>query len=80
MKQLAVKLKDTFLHKLFLSFINKFKKMLLVPWSSGQSSWLQIQRSGFDSQRYQIFWEIAGLERGPLGLLSIIEDLLGRKK
>jgi hypothetical protein len=24
-------------------------------WSSGQSSWLQIQRPGFDSQRYQIF-------------------------
>jgi hypothetical protein len=30
--------------------------MLVWPplWSSGQSSWLQIQRSGFDSQRYQI--------------------------
>jgi hypothetical protein len=24
-------------------------------WSSGQSSWLQIQRSGFNSRRYQIF-------------------------
>jgi hypothetical protein len=24
-------------------------------WSSGLSSWLQIQRSGFDSRRYQIF-------------------------
>jgi hypothetical protein len=24
-------------------------------WSSGQSSWLQIQRSGFDFRRYQIF-------------------------
>jgi hypothetical protein len=23
-------------------------------WSSGQSSWLQIQRSEFDSRRYQI--------------------------
>jgi hypothetical protein len=23
-------------------------------WSSGQSSWLQIQRSGFDSRRYRI--------------------------
>jgi hypothetical protein len=23
--------------------------------SSGESSWLQIQRSGFDSRRYQIF-------------------------
>jgi hypothetical protein len=27
------------------------------------SSWLQIQRSGFDSRRYQIFWEVVGLER-----------------
>jgi hypothetical protein len=26
-------------------------------WYSGQSSWLQIQRSGFDSRRYQIFSE-----------------------
>jgi hypothetical protein len=27
-------------------------------WSSGQSSWLQIQRSEFDPRRYQIFWEV----------------------
>jgi hypothetical protein len=33
-------------------------------WSSGQSSWLQIRRSGFDSRRYQIFWEVMGLEQG----------------
>jgi hypothetical protein len=25
-------------------------------WSSGQSSWLQIRRPGFDSRHYQIFW------------------------
>jgi hypothetical protein len=48
-------------------------------WSSGQSSWLQIQRSGLDSRRYQIFWEVVGLERGPLSLLSTIEELLERK-
>jgi hypothetical protein len=48
-------------------------------WSSGQSSWLRIQRSGFDSRRYQIFWEVMGLERGPLSLMSTIEELLGRK-
>jgi hypothetical protein len=48
-------------------------------WSSGQSSWLQIQRSGFDSWRYQIFWEVVGLERGPLSLVSTIEELLERK-
>jgi hypothetical protein len=47
-------------------------------WSRGQSSWLQIQRSGFDSQRSQIFWEVVGLERGPLSLVSTSEELLGR--
>jgi hypothetical protein len=49
-------------------------------WSSGQSSWLQIQRSQSDSRRYQIFWEAVGLERGPLSLVSTSEELLGRKR
>jgi hypothetical protein len=31
---------------------------------------------GFDSRRYQIFWEVMGLERGPLSLVSTIEKLL----
>jgi hypothetical protein len=48
-------------------------------WSSGQSSWLQIQRSGFDSLRFQIFWEVVGLERYPLSLVSTTEELLERK-
>jgi hypothetical protein len=30
---------------------------------------------GFDSWRYQIFW-VVGLERGPLSLVSITEELL----
>jgi hypothetical protein len=47
--------------------------------SSGQSSWQHIQRSGFDSRRYQIFWEIVGLDRGPLNLASTIEELFLRK-
>jgi hypothetical protein len=46
--------------------------------SSGQSSWVQIQRSGFDSRRYNIFWEVVGLERGPLSPVNTIEELLGR--
>jgi hypothetical protein len=33
---------------------------------------------GFDSLRYQIFWEVMGLERGPLSLVSTTEELLGR--
>jgi hypothetical protein len=48
-------------------------------WSSGQSSWLQIQRSGFDSWRYQMFWVVVGLEQGPLSLVSTTEELLDRK-
>jgi hypothetical protein len=31
---------------------------------------------GFDSRRYQIFWEVVGLERSPLSLVSITEELL----
>jgi hypothetical protein len=45
-------------------------------WSSAQSSCLQIQRPGFDSRGYQIFWEVVGLERGPLSLVSTIEEVL----
>jgi hypothetical protein len=33
---------------------------------------------GFDSRRYKIFWEVVVLERGPLSLVSTIEELLGR--
>jgi hypothetical protein len=33
----------------------------------------------FDSQRYQIFLEVVGLERGPLSLARKIEELLERK-
>jgi hypothetical protein len=51
----------------------------LTLWSSGQSSWLQIQRSGFDFRRYQIFWEVVGLERGPVSFVRTIEELLERK-
>jgi hypothetical protein len=31
---------------------------------------------GFDSRRYQIVWEIVGLQRDPLSLVRIIEELL----
>jgi hypothetical protein len=52
----------------------------LPLWSSGQSSWLQIQRPGFDSRRYQIFGKVMGRKRGPLSLVSTNEELLGRKR
>jgi hypothetical protein len=45
-------------------------------WSRGQSSWLQIQMSGFDSRPYQIIWEVVGMERGPLSLASTTEELI----
>jgi hypothetical protein len=44
------------------------------------SSWLQIHRPGLNSRHYQIFWEVVGLERGPLSLMSTTEELLGRKR
>jgi hypothetical protein len=44
-------------------------------WSNGQSSWLQFQRSEFYSRRDYISWEVVGLERGPLSLVSTIEEL-----
>jgi hypothetical protein len=34
---------------------------------------------GFDPRPYQIFWEVVGVERGLLSLVSTIEELLGRK-
>jgi hypothetical protein len=59
---------------------NEFQSVYTnVPplWSSGQSPWLQIQRSGFVSQSYQIFW-VVDLERSPLSLVST-EELLEKK-
>jgi hypothetical protein len=47
-------------------------------WSSGQSSWLQIRRPGFDSRHYQKKI-VVDLERGPLSLVSTTEELLDRK-
>jgi hypothetical protein len=54
--------------------------MLVPPLrSSGQSSWLQIQKTEFGSRRYQNFWEVIGLERGPLSLVSTSEKLFERE-
>jgi hypothetical protein len=46
-------------------------------WSSGQISWLQIRRSGFNSRHYQR--KVVGLDRGPLSFVSTTEELLDRK-
>jgi hypothetical protein len=38
-----------------------------------------VRVSGFDYRRYQILWEVAGLERGPFSLVSTTEELPERK-
>jgi hypothetical protein len=48
---------------------------MTVDWSS----WLQPRGPGFDSRHYQIFCMAVALERGPLSLVSINEELLERK-
>jgi hypothetical protein len=58
--------------------MKRYQQLWPHLWPIGHSSWLQIQRSGFDSRRYQIYW-LVGLERGPLSLVSTIEEPLGRK-
>jgi hypothetical protein len=50
------------------SFVNPCQ-FIIHQWSRPQ-----IQRSGFESQSYQIFWEVVGLERGPLSLVSTTEE------
>jgi hypothetical protein len=47
----------------------------LVVRDHGYRSWCP----GFESWRYQIFWEVVGLGRGPLSLVRITEELLERK-
>jgi hypothetical protein len=43
-------------------------------WSSRQSSWLQIQSPEFDYRALQEK-EVVGVERGPLSLVSTVEEL-----
>jgi hypothetical protein len=44
-------------------------------WSSGQSS----RGPVFDFRGYQTFWEVVGLERGPLRFMGITEELFDWK-
>jgi hypothetical protein len=66
----------------FINYQFPFVLLLNCPplWSSGQSSWLQIRRPGFDSRHYPLPQKkVMGLERGPLSLVSTTEELLDRK-
>jgi hypothetical protein len=47
----------------------------LVVRVAGYRSW----GPGFDSRRYQVSWEVVGLEWGPLSLVRITEKLLESK-
>jgi hypothetical protein len=49
-------------------------------WSNGQSSWLQIQRSGLDSRRYLIFWEVVGSNGAHSASWVQLRSYLGEKK
>jgi hypothetical protein len=61
---------------IYICYVEERKPPL---WASGQSSWQQIRRSRLDSRSYEIFWEAVGLDRAPLSLMSVIEELLERK-
>jgi hypothetical protein len=63
-----------YLKKLFFNILIDTRPPL---WSSGQSSWLQIRRPGFDSRHYHK--KLVGLERVSLSLVSTTEELLDRK-
>jgi hypothetical protein len=51
--------------KILIRIINTARPLQFRPplWSSGKSSWLQIQMPGPDSLLYQFFW-VVGLDRG----------------
>jgi hypothetical protein len=65
--------------EIILKWILKEDSIMQGPplWSSGQSSWVQIRRPGFDFRHYQK--KVVGLERVPLSLVSTTEELLDRK-
>jgi hypothetical protein len=67
-----------------LGFLTKILNTYLIPDRlCGQVVRVPDNRSrspGFDSLHDQIFWEVVGLERDPLRLVSTSEELLERKK
>jgi hypothetical protein len=50
-----------------------------VAFVVGQRSRLKARGPGSIPRSYKIFWEVVGMERGPLSFVSTIEELLGRK-
>jgi hypothetical protein len=60
-----LRVRTCYFHLLLFSSRATLLKGQPTQWSSGQSSWLQIQSFGLDSRHYQIFWEVVGLKRSP---------------
>jgi hypothetical protein len=56
-----------------------FQTLKVFLCSSIMWFWSPLLSSGQNSRHYQIFWEVVGLERGSLSLVSTIEELLERK-
>jgi hypothetical protein len=50
-----------------------------VKWSLNEYIGYRSRGPKFDSPRYRISWEVVGVERGPLSLVSITEELLEQK-
>jgi hypothetical protein len=62
-----------------VKFRKSIKKFLSDWWSVVRVPGYRSRGPGFEFRHYQIFWEVVGLERGPLSLVSTTEELLGRK-
>jgi hypothetical protein len=64
---------------IYICYVEESRPPLVVRVPGNTWRGPEIQRSGYDSRRYQIFWEAVGLERCTLILESTIEELLGIK-
>jgi hypothetical protein len=51
-----------------------------VPHYEENTQWIVYVEFNFVTVRIQIFWEIVGMERGPLSLVSTTEELFEKKK
>jgi hypothetical protein len=69
-----------FISLMFYVFLSFISYILYAFWNGGILNLpvLFDIRDGFDSRRYQIFWEVVVLKQGPLSLVSTTEELLGR--
>jgi hypothetical protein len=62
-------------HRRTVGFINRARLCVLVVRVPGY----RYRVPGFDSWRYQVFREVMGLERGPLGRVRITGEVLEKK-